>query len=151
MRRWHALCTIPTWSRTLNSAPPRRFLLCALLSWVKLRSAISLSHCIIDFSSIQCPVMAKYPFILVACHASQVIFIAPLTAALCVGKWDVMKQHAALDCNSHLMLSRVSSGDSWIFAWFQHGWLYDWGFWLRSLPMKWHQSCLGTLDGRGLG
>ena len=73
------LCATPTRSSTLNNAPPRRWPLWALLSLVKPSNAFPETHCIGSFSSIQWPVTAKYPSELLACHASHVTLMAPLT------------------------------------------------------------------------
>jgi hypothetical protein len=57
--------------------------LCTLISCIKPSSALSNSHCIGWFSSIQWPVMAKYPFICSAYHTLHVMLTAPLTELLC--------------------------------------------------------------------
>ena len=67
---------------TLKSAPPSRFPLWALFSWIKPSTALWGSQTPARGSSIQWPVTAKYPSVFEACHASHVKLISPRTQLL---------------------------------------------------------------------
>ena len=79
-------CWIPSRSRALNNACARRMPLWALFKRMKLRRAFRSSHLEVAISSIQWPVIAKYPSLLLACQASHVMLTSPKT----VGPWKNM-------------------------------------------------------------
>jgi hypothetical protein len=74
-----SLCTMLSHSTILKSAPPNLFPLCALLSFVKPKSALLTSQVPVLSSSIQWPMTAKYVSALDACHASHVKLTCPFT------------------------------------------------------------------------
>ena len=107
------LYSIPTRLMILNKACPSRTPWCALLSLVKPISALLSSHFVAADFLIQCAVTAKYPSVLLACHASHVKLTSPSTVGPCKCKL-IMKMarerepKGALTLNSALSCLRYS-------------------------------------------